>query len=741
MHQLGQELRRERQRQSLTIEQLAERAGLTPRTVGSIERDPEVEPRAKTLTALADALNLNPALRVRLMRAAREARRTAMASAPAPFAPHRVADFTGRADEIAQLEHAFRSEKAVRAVVISGTAGVGKTSLAVRATRDLSAHTPSLFVDLDGHGPSPLTPLQILQTLLRQASPDTRLPAGVDKAMEAWKLWSETQKPVVVLDSARDEEQVRDVLDATSAGVIIITSRRRMSELVGLASIRVGALPIDDSITFLREAVPAGQRDEESLAALADIIGCIPLALRIAANRIASRPHETAARFLERVRSEERRMRTMVAGDLSVEATFSVSYSDLSAPLASLFRALGVLSGTTFDERIAAAATGGDPDATAEQLDQLVELGLLEIRGTRRYHLHDLLRLFASERLTDEDGRARRAVLQNQLHEWLLSSLERAGAWFEPDRDETAHKTGVANFEDAASARDWLVLEADHWWPAYLAAVAGGQHESVIDSADALHWFSDLWMGWGNWTELYAASTASAISLVDPLEEARHLGYLAWAEIVETKDGLRAFRTAQRAFEAAVQANDDEQKGWAQYYQAWAVKKSDFAERAPQAIAQAVRYFTRAGHRESIAQAMFLAAAIEADRGDDNATLTAYEGLLDSVIADRQTEDSSVMIFSQLAIMDSIAQQLRALGRYPESLATARHALELAESADQKPGMALALKNEALALSDLGRLDEARSVAQAAFDVLRGDESYYANQTRDFLSTVGQAAD
>lgn len=734
MHQLGQELRRERQRRSLTIEQVAEMAGLTPRTVGSIERDPAVEPRARTLAALADALDLDPGLRTRLMRAAREARRAAMASAPAPLAPHRVADFTGRAEELRQLGTVLADDRTLRVVVISGAAGVGKTTLAVRAMREGSTRTPSLFADLDGHGASPLTPLQVLQALLRQASPDAPLPMTLEKAKASWKLWSGSERPIVVLDSARDSGQVEDILEATSAGAVIISSRNRMSDLISVSTIDLAALPLGEATGFLREAIPAMQRDEASLEALVHILGGIPLALRIAANRVASRPHETAARFLERVRSEERRLRTMVAGDLSVEAAFAVSYSDLSEPLARLFRSLGVLSGTTFDERIVAAATGQDADLVAEGLDQLVELGLLETRGTRRYRLHDLVRLFAGERLSDEEGTAQKVATAGRVQRWLLRSLERAGAWFEPDRDETARRADALTFSDAASARDWLMLEADHWWPAYQAAAEEGRHDVVIDSADALHWFSDLWMGWGHWAELYTASASSATALGDPLEEARHLGYRAWAEIVETKDELRALQTASHAFEAAVRADDDEQMGWAQYYRAWAAKPTIRADEAPSAIARAVRHFTLAGHRESIAQAMFLAAAIEADRGDDEASLSAYESLLESIVADRRSDDSPVMIFSQLAIMDGIVFQLRELKRSHAALALAQEALELADSADQIPGKALALKNTALALGDLGREDEARVAARAAFDLLRGDESYYAQQTRDFLA-------
>lgn len=736
---LGSALRRARRKQDLTLEQVAERSGLSVRTIGAIERGDGGIPLARTITALADALGVEGEARGQFLSQAREHRRAGLtAAARSSLAPPRLPDFTGRTNELRVL-NAHRGGNGT--VVISGSGGVGKTSLAVQASAEDDPQRPRFFVDLDGLGPAPLTPLQVFHSLLRQADHADAAPSTVEEATSIWRGVCKSTSPVVVLDSARDEEQIAAVVEATEAGRVIVTSRRLLGSLSGAASVHLDALSLDDALALLGQVIPATQRDERSLIELAQLSGGMPLALRIAGNRIASRPHDSASRFAERIGNEGRRLRSLVAGDLSIEATFSLSYADLTPDVAHLFRLLGVLDGPTFDENVAAATFGGDASLVAEQLDELVGLGLLESRGQHRYRMHDLIRLFASARLDADEGVPARNAAAERLHGWLLRTLERAGAWFEPARDGSSPVADALNFATEAEAKDWLFLEVDHWWPAYLSTAAGGRYADVIDSADALHWFSDLWMSWGHWHDFYRTSAEAAVALSDPIEEAKHLGYLAWAELIERSDYAAGLSTAERALAAAVRSGDEEQLGWAEYYVAWACRWLHDYERAAGAIRRAIRHFAHTNDREALTQAMFCDTLIQSQLGGKGSGLPAYEELVTAIRHDRELHDSATLAFAQVSVMDELSAAQLEVGLMNEALATAEEAFALAQAFNSRLGMATSSSNMALAHNELGNSNEALEHAARAYAFVEGATDQQAARVREELAAIPLPSD
>jgi transcriptional regulator with XRE-family HTH domain len=341
---LAARLRTLRLAADLTLEGLAERSGISARTISDIERGVSVAPQRRT-AAIAQGLGLDVASTDAFLRSARARRRAPTDNHRASaIAPHRLPDFTGRDREIAAiralLDAPASAAGAPTAVIICGPPGIGKTTSALEALSTAGEVRPKVYyVDLDGFNTVPLTPLQVLRALLRQVPGiSEKLPTNLDDATLLWQKVTADSPPAVLLDNAANESQIRPVLALQKRGAVVITSRRSLSGLEGVRRVTLGPLGEEESVLLLRRLIPADQRRAGDLRELAQLSDHVPLALRIAGNRIASHPDWQTADFVARMRSAENRLRLLVAGDLAVEAAFALSYDDLEPENAALFR-------------------------------------------------------------------------------------------------------------------------------------------------------------------------------------------------------------------------------------------------------------------------------------------------------------------------------------------------------------------------------------------------------------------
>ncbi|WP_435737799.1 helix-turn-helix domain-containing protein [Cellulosimicrobium sp. PMB13] len=724
---LGEQLRRLRLSADLTLEALAERSGVSVRTIGDVERGVSVAPHRRTIDALARGLRLGPSDRESLLRESR-ARRAVPAQGPraSAVAPHRVWDFSGREREIAEIT-SFLSpsgEGRVAPVVISGLAGIGKTTTALEAIHRLEhPHRPVLFLDLDGLSSSPLTPIQVVGALLRQVPGlGEAVPRTLDDAVLRWRAVTAEQAVTVLLDNADSERQVRPVLTLGTDSAVVITSRRALAGLEGVRRITLGPLRPEESVELLAKIIPADQREAGDLRELAELSSHVPLAMRIAGNRIASTPAVHAGDFSARIRSAENRFRMLVAGDLAVEAAFTLSYEDLEPAVATLFRAISVLDAGTFDARIAAAtlASPVSTGAVEDWLDELTDLGLLEARGGNRYHLHDLVRLFAGSRRVaadDADGapgatRARR----DRLRHWLLGSLERAGAWFEPERSPTGAGPAGVTFADAEAADAWIRLEEHHWWPAMQAAAKAGEHALVVDVADAMHWFSELWAEWGHWTEFFGLAVDSSRALGDERLEAMHLGYLVWATVVESSDRVEGLRLARLAVTAAEASGDHQQLGWANFYLSWMLKENGL-DGSLAACRTALLQFGLAGDSEGTTSAASLLGDLARATGHHQLALDEYRAAYDQVHAGAPVFTRAMTLLVS-TLHYRMSEALVALDRPAEAIDAADRAIAIAEEVRGLTLVRMSLRARAIAHLAKGDGQRARTDIERALEGL-----------------------
>ncbi|WP_157253852.1 AfsR/SARP family transcriptional regulator [Nonomuraea typhae] len=332
------------------------------------------------------------------------AEKPASASAPTPRQlPAVTTDFTGRAPALTTLAAALRGSGALPIAAVSGQGGVGKTTLALRAAHTAAEHFPDgqLFADLGGASAEPITPEAALASFLH-ALGHAEPPDGLEERAALFRSTLADRRVLVVLDNAADLRQVLPLLPGSPACAVLITSRVRLAGLAGATHVDLDVLNLDEARALLAAVAGQARVTAEPQAAL-DLIGAcafLPLAIRIAAARLAARPAWTLGQLAARLADERRRLAELRAGDLAVEACFALGYDQLRPDLARAFRLLAVPNAAALTLPMVEQLLD-TPDAE-DLCERLVDLNLLQSPWPGHYRLHDLLRVYARSRPDDE---------------------------------------------------------------------------------------------------------------------------------------------------------------------------------------------------------------------------------------------------------------------------------------------------------------------------------------------------
>jgi tetratricopeptide (TPR) repeat protein len=395
--------------------------------------------------------------------------------------PAGLAHFTGRGAELKLLadlrDQAVGGTAAVVISAIGGTAGVGKTALAVQfghLSRDVFVDG-QLYVNLRGFGPSatPAEPDKALRRFLDALGVEPeRIPAALDAQAALYRSLLTGKRVMVILDNAADEQQVRPLLPGGPGCLAVITSRRQLAGLVAaeeahlltldmlghgearnLLAVRIGAD---------RVAAEPGPADE-----LVARCGGLPLAVAIAAARAAARPGLPLTGLAAELRDASSRLDALDSGDpaASIRAVFSWSYKNLSAPAAEMFRLLGIHPGPDISLPAAASLTGRPVRQARQTLDELTQVNLVTRYAPGRYALHDLLRAYAAEQASTIDSEAGRMAATRRVLDHYLHTAHTADKVLYPARDPLTLEpplSGVicGQLADYQQALAWF--EAEH---------------------------------------------------------------------------------------------------------------------------------------------------------------------------------------------------------------------------------------------------------------------------------------
>jgi DNA-binding SARP family transcriptional activator/Flp pilus assembly protein TadD len=453
-------------------------------------------------------------------------------AAPAPQPPEAgpmqlpagIADFTGRELHVKQLYNllsAGRSDDnpgAVPLALVAGAGGLGKTTLAIHAAHRMRSHYPDgqLYVDLLGAGPRPLAPADVLARCLRDLGVEgAKIPVSEEQRAALYRTRLNGRRMLIVLDNARDAAQVRPLLPGSSACAVIVTSRSRLSDLVGGRLVHLDVLDDSEALALFSRIVGPERTAAEPDATAELLVACagLPLAIRISAARLAARSGWTIRALADRIGDEHRRLDELRVGDLAVRASFEVSFASLPAQVAPggvaparAFRMLGLWQGPSIGLGAAAALLGEPEDKVADALEFLVDGHLLESPGPDRYSFHDLLRVYAAERAHAEETAEDRERAVRRILSWYLHSAAAADIVIAPRRDRVPAEPLEAGcrphrFADVDSALGWCDTER----ASIVAATSQAADQGMVNTAWQLPvLLFAAFIRWGNWAEILA---------------------------------------------------------------------------------------------------------------------------------------------------------------------------------------------------------------------------------------------
>jgi DNA-binding SARP family transcriptional activator/tetratricopeptide (TPR) repeat protein len=423
----------------------------------------------------------------------------ASSSAPRQL-PASTADFIGRISQIDEVHRLLsdHTRYAVPVIGIAGRGGIGKSTLALRIAHEVGAAYPDghLYVDLRGPDAEDSTGALLARFLRALGVSGQAIPDDSAERMELYRSRLADRRLLLVLDDVASEEQVRPLLPGSPSCAVVMTSRSRLGALSGAYWISLDGFDRDTSMEFLATIVGRERLEAEPKAAdeLVAYCGGLPLALRIAGARLASRPHWRIAELARRLKNEVRRLDEFSHHGLELRSSIGLSYRSLPDQAKRLFRLLAMVQSADFPAWAAAALLDIDLIDAEETLERLVDVQMLDmlrcpVRGIR-YRFHDLIRVYAQERLTaTETETEQREALGRLLGGWLALAEQAHRREYGGDYTVlhgSAPRTRVAEWADdepIPSPMDWLENERAALVAAIRQAADAGMAELCWDLA------------------------------------------------------------------------------------------------------------------------------------------------------------------------------------------------------------------------------------------------------------------
>lgn len=483
-------------------------------------------------------------------------------AAPPEWQVHRqlpldIGDFVGRQDEVDAIVARLTSPAVVPVAAISGPPGAGKTALAVRVAHQLQDRYPDgqWYVRLDGAGDSERDPLEVLRTLLELAGAEV-LTGDADTLSARLRSLLADKQVLILLDDAKDSQQVRPLLPGSRNSAVLVTSRNELAGLTVLDSAlgtTVAVLELAEAVELVRAVVGSARVDRElpAVQELARLCGCLPLALRIAAGHLALRSSDSIAAYAEELRGSDRLSALAVAGepDAAVEGAFARSYEGLLPNSRRLFALLGLVPGPDVTVATAAGLLGTGTQQAGALLDSLVSANLL-VRQADRYRMHDLIRLYAEQR-AEVEPQAQSAWLR--LCEWYLSTADAATRFAYLPAVRLTPQLGPQVFASADEAQTWLEQEEAGLVAVIKRAAERGPTPVAWQLADILRQYLTVSHRVDAWRATVLAGMAAARSANDLGGQGAMLHSLGALQFV-SGDNAAAIELASQAAELYARA-------------------------------------------------------------------------------------------------------------------------------------------------------------------------------------------
>jgi tetratricopeptide (TPR) repeat protein len=648
--------------------------------------------------------------------------------------PPDIAIFTGRAADLSELDDLLGKEPAHHgaALVITAVAGMpgtGKTALAVHWAHKICDLFPDgqLYANLRGYERgSPLSPGRVLEAFLRALGTlPKEIPHGLEAQAALFRTLAAGRRLLVVLDNARNADQVRPLLPGASGCLVVVTSRSRLSGLVardGACRITLGALSEDEALALLA-AVLRDDRvssDPSGAAELARQCGYLPLALRIAADYAAARPHARLTDLAAELVGGTARLDMLSTTDddaTAVRSVFSWSYRALLPPTARAFRLLGLHTGPDISIPAAAALLGVSSGTARSLLDTLAGMHMLEQDSIDRYHFHDLLRDYAAEMaMLEEPEEERRNAIRGMLT-WYQRVADAARQLLWPVGDANENQGSLAiefSVKDDRQAIQWFDSELGNLVAVLRLAVEVGEDEFACRFPETLRVYFRLRMLLTEWVASCEIGLDAARRIHDRKAEGGLLGHLAtcYFYLQRFEDSLQA-REDSLAIFRAIGSRRDEAMG----------------------LMNLGGLYTKLSRREDAINCLQQSIKMARDIGDLNCEGHALENL-GAYCASRKEYNEAISFLQQALLVFSAAGRsyvgMHGLGlvlyrlavcylslhQYAESIAYCMKALEIQQGIRDRLSEAWTLDTQAKALEAIGEESQAVQAWERALAIL-----------------------
>jgi tetratricopeptide (TPR) repeat protein len=672
---------------------------------------------------------------------------------PSPYMlPQDIGDFTGREDYIAQIEATLDRGKIA---AIAGIPGVGKSALAIRVAYRLKERYPDAQLYVNLYGQTPELALESKTVLIRflkalTGQDESHFATDGDELVGQYRSILATKQALVILDNARDEAQIMDLLPSNPKCAVVVTSRSRLTGLPGVGSIALEPMAVGingelgEAELLFQAILQDGQRVEAELPAAREIVnlcGRLPIAIRITAATLDRQiwARKSLQVYAQELSIESTRLNKLenenvekaIPGQGSVRASFNLSYQTLSEEEQQLFRCAGGLPGVNFGLKILAVVMEQEESQIEEGLGRLLEAQVLELRGDGRFGWHDLMRLFAREQLTESE---REIVLDRGLT-WYC---QWADVWnqglmccrklAQKLAAETEHSIEALEQLLPARALAWFVTEQENWVDVLRDLTQVPRPDDAITLAANLAPFFNRYGRWGDWVTThemvkeYAHKTGNLAGVSSMLN---NLGLVyrnqgKWDEAIACyEQNLDICRQLGDRHGIAQSLNNlglvyDNQGKW---------------EEAIACYEQSVGTFRQLGDRHGVAQSLTNLGNVYNDQSKWEEAIACYE--------------QSVETFRQLEDRHGVAQSLMGLGnvygtqaKWEEAVACYEKSMETFCQLGDRYSIAQTLTNLGNVYNIQGKWDEAIACYQQSLEISRqlGDR-HGVGQT---LANLGQ---
>lgn len=553
--------------------------------------------------------------------------------------------FTGRVEELDLIGGQLTKDGtgAVRIVAIAGPGGVGKSSLAMEAARRAADEFPDgqLYVNLRGATPGlpPLRPEEALARMLRSLGvAGADIPDDVDEAAGRLRTLTAHRTVLIVLDDAVGEAQVHPLLPGGSTSAVLVTSRGVLTGLEGAIHHELSAMEPTEACALLA-AVAGSDRtgaEQEATAELARLCDHLPLALGIAGAKLSRRPHWPVSALVTRMADAQRRLDELTTTDRAVRASFDVSCADLSEPTARVLRLVSLLDALDVGVPVAAALIGASEGVAGALLEELLDAQLVVSYAPDRYHLHDLVRLFARELAVEHETETERQdAIRQGVHFYLATGLnaefvQTPDSWRSRFVPQPLEQPGLPVGNDAEIGA-WLSVEADNLVSMTRQAAEIGEDGPALAAAYGAALFAPLNTR-GRWQQL------RAIQLI----------------------GLDATDGPEYDDQRALLKNDF----------GWVESLLGHEEQAESLVREALEHWRAIGDRRGEAVSHRILAGVLRPQGD-------YEGALEHARAARDLHREEGSSLGELDCLIAVGLACSRLDRIEDAIAAYEEALEL----------------------------------------------------------------